>query len=378
MSRGWPGPVIGVLGGGQLGRMLALAGIPMGVRFRFLESKRPCPADAVGTVIRASYDDQSALNSFSDGLDLVTYEFENVPVSAVEALASSTIVRPGSEALEMAQDRLREKEGFERLAIATNRYKAAETREEVEAALEEIGLPAVVKTRRMGYDGKGQAIIRAEADLKDAWSSLGGEPLLVESFVDFERELSLVGVRSRDGAFLAYPLVENVHVNGILYTTEAPASNVPKELQRKAEDAMLRLMEDLQYVGVMAVEFFQVGEELLANEMAPRVHNSGHWTLDGAVTSQFENHLRAILGLPLGGTESKGTTVMLNLLGGSPRLETVIGEPRAHLHLYDKRSRPGRKVGHINVVSYDAESAWEVVKKMEEDMPESAGPVTAD
>jgi 5-(carboxyamino)imidazole ribonucleotide synthase len=355
--------------------MLALAGIPMGLRFRFLESKRPCPADAVGTVVRAAYDDESALSSFADGLDLVTYEFENVPVGAVDYLAASTIVRPGSEALEMAQDRLSEKEGFERLGIATNEYRAVETREELEAALEELGLPAVVKTRRMGYDGKGQAIIREEGDLKEAWSAVGGEPLLVESFVDFDRELSLVAVRSRDGAFAAYELVENVHVNGILYTTEAPASDIPKTLQRKAEEAMLRLMEDLQYVGVMAIEFFQVGEELLANEMAPRVHNSGHWTQDGAVTSQFENHLRAILGLPLGGTESKGVTVMLNLLGGAPHLETVAAEPRANLHLYDKRSRPGRKIGHVNVVSYDAESAWEVVKKVEADLPESAGPV---
>jgi 5-(carboxyamino)imidazole ribonucleotide synthase len=358
--------------------MLALAGIPMGIRFRFLESKRPCPADAVGTVIRAAYDDESALATFSDGLDLVTYEFENVPVSTVESLASSTIVRPGSAALEMAQDRLREKQGFERLGIATNRYKAVESREELEAALQEIGLPAVVKTRRMGYDGKGQAIIRAEGDLKEAWSAVGGQPLLVESYVDFDRELSLVAVRSRDGAFAAYPLVENVHEGGILYTTVAPAADVPKALQKKAEDAMLRLMEDLQYVGVMAIEFFQVGDELLANEMAPRVHNSGHWTLDGAVTSQFENHLRAILGLPLGGTDAKGVTVMLNLLGGAPHLETVIAEPRAHLHLYDKRSRPNRKVGHINVVSHDAESAWEIVRKMEADMPESAGPVKPD
>ena len=375
MSRGWPGPTIGVLGGGQLGRMLALAGIPMGIRFRFLESKRPCPADAVGTVIRAAYDDEAALATFADGLDLVTYEFENVPVSTAETLAATTIVRPGSAALEMAQDRLAEKEGFERLGIPTNGYRAVETRAELEAALEELGLPALVKTRRMGYDGKGQAIIRTAEDVDDAWEAIGGVPLLVESFVDFDREVSLVAVRSRDGAFAAYPLVENAHRNGILYTTEAPASDVSKTLQRTAEDAVLRLMEDLQYVGVIAVEFFQVGEELLANEMAPRVHNSGHWTQDGAVTSQFENHLRAILGLPLGGTEAKGVTVMLNLLGGTPHLETVAAEPRAHLHLYDKRSRPGRKVGHINVVSYDAESAWEVVRKLEADLPESAGPV---
>ncbi|MEJ2541969.1 MAG: 5-(carboxyamino)imidazole ribonucleotide synthase [Gemmatimonadota bacterium] len=374
MNWEWPGPVIGVLGGGQLGRMLAHAGIPLGLRFRFMEAKRPCPADAVGTVVRSGYDDPGVLNTFAEGLALATYEFENVPVEAVEALAGSVIVRPGVEALEMAQDRLREKEGFERMGIPTNAYVPVEGREELESALKEIGLPAVVKTRRMGYDGKGQAIIRAEEDLDEAWEAVGGVPLLVESFVEFDRELSLVAVRSRGGAFASYPLVENVHVNGILYTTEAPAANVSKSLQQKAEGMVLRLMEDLQYVGVMAVEFFQRGDELLANEMAPRVHNSGHWTQNGAVTSQFENHLRAILALPLGATDARGVTVMLNLLGGLPKIEEVVGEPRAHLHLYDKKPRPGRKIGHVNVVSHDAESAWEVVKKIEAGMPESAGP----
>ncbi len=370
----WPGPVVGVLGGGQLGRMMALAGIPMGLRFRFLESKRPCPADAVGTVVRANYGDEGALETFAEGLALVTYEFENVPVATVETLAGSVIVRPGSEALEMAQDRLREKEGFERLGIPVDEWRAAETREELEAALEELGLPAVVKTRRLGYDGKGQAVIRSMDDLDEAWEAVGGVPLLVEAFVEFDRELSLVAVRSRDGAFEAYPLVENVHEEGILVSTEAPASDVPKALQKKAEASMLRLMEDLQYVGVMAVEFFQVGDELLANEMAPRVHNSGHWTQDGAVTSQFENHLRAILGLPLGPTDARGVTVMINLLGGLQKIDVVAGEPRAHLHLYDKKAKPGRKIGHVNVVAHDAETAWTIAGKIRDTLPSSAGP----
>ena len=371
----WPGPVIGVLGGGQLGRMLALAGIPLGLRFRFMETKRPCPADAVGTVVRSPYDDEGALDTFADGLHLATYEFENVPVETVDALAASVIVRPGSEALEMAQDRVREKEGFQRLGIPTHPWKAVEGRAELEAALEEMGLPAVVKTRRLGYDGKGQAVIRSMDDLDEAWEKVGDVPLLVESFIDFDREVSLVAVRSRDGAFEAYPLVENVHERGILVSTEAPASNVPKTLQKKAETSMLRMMEDLQYVGVMALEFFQVGDDLLANEMAPRVHNSGHWTQDGAITSQFENHLRAILGLPLGPTDARGVTVTLNLLGGLPKIEKVMADTRAHLHLYDKKARPGRKIGHVNVVAHDAETAWELVKKIEATMPESAGPV---
>ncbi|HSM05850.1 MAG TPA: 5-(carboxyamino)imidazole ribonucleotide synthase [Longimicrobiales bacterium] len=370
----WPGPVVGVLGGGQLGRMMALAGIPLGLRFRFLESKRPCPSDAVGTVVRASYDDEGALQTFAEGVALVTYEFENVPVAAVDTLAGSVIVRPGSEALEMAQDRLREKEGFKRLGIATDDWRAAETREEVEAALEELGLPAVLKTRRLGYDGKGQAVVRSMEDLDEAWDAVGGVPLLVEAFVDFDRELSLVAVRSRDGAFEAYPLVENLHEDGILVSTEAPASGVPKALQSKAEAAMLRLMEDLQYVGVMAVEFFQVGDDLLANEMAPRVHNSGHWTQNGAVTSQFENHLRAILGLPLGPTDARGVTVMINLLGALPKIEAVAAEPRAHLHLYDKKPKPGRKIGHVNVVAHDAETAWTIAEKIRDTLPAHAGP----
>jgi 5-(carboxyamino)imidazole ribonucleotide synthase len=370
----WPGPVVGILGGGQLGRMMALAGIPMGLRFRFLESKRPCPADAVGTVVRANYDDEGALETFAEGLMLATYEFENVPVAAVDTLAGSVIVRPGSEALEMAQDRVREKEGFERLGIPVDEWRAVETREELEAALEELGLPAVVKTRRLGYDGKGQAVIRSTDDVDEAWEAVGGVPLLVEAFVEFDRELSLVAVRSRDGAFEAYPLVENVHEEGILVSTEAPASDVPKALQKKAETSMLRLMEDLQYVGVMAVEFFQVGDELLANEMAPRVHNSGHWTQDGAVTSQFENHLRAILGLPLGPTDARGVTVMINLLGGLPKIDVVAAEPRAHLHLYDKKPKPGRKIGHVNVVAHDAETAWSIAEKIRDTLPSSAGP----
>ncbi|UCC24186.1 MAG: 5-(carboxyamino)imidazole ribonucleotide synthase [Gemmatimonadales bacterium] len=368
-------PVVGVVGGGQLGRMTALAGVPMGLRFRFLEPKSPSPVDWVGEVIRGRYDDPAALERFGHGLAVATYEFENVPVEAAQFLERETTVHPAPAALEMAQDRLREKDGFTRLGIPTNPYRAVETRQELEAALEELGRPAMLKTRRMGYDGKGQARIVESGDLEPAWQKLGGRPLLLESFVDFTRELSLVAVRGLEGEFAAYPLVENVHTQGILHRTTAPAPDLDPILQDQAEGYVRRLMDELGYVGTMAVEFFQVEGGLLANEMAPRVHNSGHWTQDGAVTSQFENHLRAILGLPLGSTEPLKWTVMLNLLGELPPVEAVLHEPLAHVHLYGKSPRPGRKIGHVNVVADSVEEALKVVARIEAAMPPGAGPV---
>jgi 5-(carboxyamino)imidazole ribonucleotide synthase len=355
--------------------MTALAGVPMGLRFRFLEPKSPSPVDWVGEVIRGRYDDPAALERFGHGLAVATYEFENVPVESAQFLERETTVHPAPAALEMAQDRLREKDGFTRLGIPTNPYRAVETRQELEAALEELGRPAMLKTRRMGYDGKGQARIVESGDLEPAWQKLGGHPLLLESFVDFTRELSLVAVRGLEGEFAAYPLVENVHTQGILHRTTAPAPDLDPILQDQAEGYVRRLMDELGYVGTMAVEFFQVEGGLLANEMAPRVHNSGHWTQDGAVTSQFENHLRAILGLPLGSTEPLKWTVMLNLLGELPPVEAVLREPLAHVHLYGKSPRPGRKIGHVNVVADSVEEALKVVARIEAAMPPGAGPV---
>lgn len=368
-------PVVGVLGGGQLGRMTALAGVPLGLRFRFLEPKSPSPVEAVGEVVRGAYDDPVALATFGEGLAVATYEFENVPVGAAQLLGRQTTVHPTPAALEMAQDRLREKDGFRALGIPTNPYRPIDTLEQLQAALGELGYPAMLKTRRMGYDGKGQARIMEPGDVEAAWTALGGVPLLLESFVDFDRELSLVAVRSSGGEFASYPLVENVHTRGILHTTTAPAPDLPKGLQERAETSIAALMDKLGYVGVMAVEFFQVGEDLLANEMAPRVHNSGHWTQDGAGTSQFENHLRAILGLPLGSTSPIGVTVMLNILGRFPPIESVLREPRAHLHLYGKAPRPGRKIGHVNVVAESLAEAKEIADRIEASMPPGAGPV---
>jgi 5-(carboxyamino)imidazole ribonucleotide synthase len=366
--------IVGVLGGGQLGRMLALAGTPLGLRFRFLEPRAPSPVDGLGEVVRGAYDDLDAVRRFADGVAVATYEFENVPVASARALASDVAVFPPPAALEMAQDRRREKEAFQALGIPAAPWRAVDSREGLDAALAEVGLPAVLKTRRLGYDGKGQAVLREPADADAAWARLGGRPLLLEGFVDFQRELSIVAVRARDGAEAFYPLVENRHRGGILVETEAPAAAVSAELQSRAEGYARALFDRLGYVGVMALELFQAGDTLLANEVAPRVHNSGHWSQDGAVTCQFENHLRAILGLPLGSTAVTGTTVMLNLLGALPSLDAVLAEPAAHLHLYDKAPRPGRKLGHVNLVDHDPDAAHAAADRVRAALPPEAGP----
>ncbi len=341
---------VGVLGGGQLGRMLALAGHRLGIRCRFLEPAERPPAAAVGEVVRAAYDDPAGLDALADGVDVVTYEFENVPVGAVQALAPLVPVRPGPAALELAQDRLAEKDGLRALGIDTADYRAVGSEAELNRALAELGAPVVLKARRMGYDGKGQAIIHSGADIAEAWSGLGGGPGIAEAFVPFDRELSLVAVRGVGGDLAFYPLVENHHDQGILRTTIAPAPNISAGLTERARAYVRAILESLDYVGVIALELFQVGDDLFANEVAPRVHNSGHWTQDGAVTCQFENHLRAVTGLPLGSTEPRGSgTVMTNLIGSVPELPDLLADPAARVHLYAKTPRPGRKVGHVNV-----------------------------
>lgn len=357
---------IGVLGGGQLGRMLALAGRPLGFTFRFLEPKSPAPVDELGEVVRAGYDDAEALGRFVDGLDLVTYEFENVPVEALSFIERTLTVFPGPGALRMAEDRVSEKEGFRRLGVPTAPFVAVSSRASFDEALNEVELPAVLKTRRFGYDGKGQAVLRTAADVEPAWERLGGEPLILERFVDFSRELSSVAVRGRDGEVAFYPLVENEHRDGILYATTAPAPNVSDGMEETARTYVRAIMEELRYVGAMALELFQVDGGLLANEMAPRVHNSGHWTQDGALCCQFENHLRAIAGLPLGSPSPVlGHAAMVNLIGSTPPRERVLGVPGACLHLYGKEPRPGRKLGHVNVIGADPEGVASTVDRVE-------------
>ncbi len=363
------GPLrVGVLGGGQLGRMLGLAGIPLGLRFRFLDPAGDgAPAAAVGPVVEGDYADPAALERFVRGLDVVTWEFENVPVEAVRRIEERVRVFPDPAALEAAQDRWVEKETFRSLGIPTAPTLPVGSFEELEAAAAEIGFPAVLKTRRFGYDGKGQVVLRAPGELAGAWEALGGRPLVLEGFVDFLRELSLVVARGLGGEVMAWPLVENVHRHGILRTSRVPAADLA--LQEEAERHGRALLEKLAYVGVLAVEFFDTEKGLVANEMAPRVHNSGHWTQDGARTSQFENHLRAGLGLPLGAVGLRGAAAgMVNLVGGVPaRAEALAGEPgvtRA-LHLYDKAPRRGRKVGHLNLWGDDPEAFARALKAAE-------------
>jgi 5-(carboxyamino)imidazole ribonucleotide synthase len=317
--------LVACIGGGQLGRMLGLAGLPLGVSFRFLDPSPDACAREVGEVVVGEYGDPEALDRLVDGADVVTYEFENVPVDAARRVDAI----PGAAALEEGQDRLREKELFRSLGIETAPF----------GSLAETGLPALVKTRRLGYDGKGQRRI-------EATEGLGGDEL-AEAIVPFDRELSIVGVRGRDGETRFWPLAENVHRDGILRVTRAPAVNVP---QAEAEAIGTTLMDELDYVGVLAVELFEVGGRLLANEFAPRVHNTAHWTIDGAETSQFENHLRAILGLPLGSTDAREPCVMVNLIGSLSPLDGLLALPRARVHLYGKPPRPGRKVGHVTLL----------------------------
>ena len=355
---------LGILGGGQLGRMMALAGYPIGVWSRLLDPKDPQSGGSVTELLPRQYDDTDALDRFADGLDAVTYEFENVDPAALDHLEGRVPIRPGRRALEVAQDRLTEKNFFLEHGLETAPFAPVSSLEELHAAVETVGLPAVLKTRRFGYDGKGQAVIGTSDDLEEAWETVGQVPAILEGFVAFERELSILAVRAVNGAEIFYPLVENHHEDGILRLSLAPAPDLTLELQTRAEESARRLLRNLDYVGVLALELFQVEDRLLANEMAPRVHNSGHWTIEGADTSQFENHVRAVLGLPLGPVDMLGHAAMLNLIGGLPDAADVLRHPHAHLHLYDKEPRPGRKVAHITVRHDRADVVRETVDRL--------------
>jgi 5-(carboxyamino)imidazole ribonucleotide synthase len=345
-----PDQVIAVLGGGQLGRMLALAGIPLDVQFRFLDPIDGAPAAAVGDLVVGALGDEAALAEVARDATVITYEWEGVPADAARFLARDLPVRPGARSLEVAQDRLTEKETFRRLGIATADFSAVDERSDLDDAVTAVGVPAILKTRRGGYDGKGQTRLETLDDLGPAWDELGGVPLILESLVPFDRELSVLAVRGVDGTVACWPLVENHHEGGILRVSKAPAAGAP---QAAAEELAARLLDDLDHVGVLAVELFDVGGELLANEIAPRVHNSGHWSIEGAVTSQFENHVRAVLGWPLGSTAARGPSAMVNCIGVMPSREAVLAIPGAHLHDYGKAPRRGRKLGHVTVVADD-------------------------
>ncbi len=351
---------IGIIGARQLGQMLGFAARELDAECCFLDPSIDPPAAACGEVIQRPFDDADALSQMADNCDVITYEFENVPVEALQPIVDRVPVYPPPNALRLAQDRLDEKHLFEELDIPLPPYHAIDSRDDMEAAAAELGLPMVVKTRRLGYDGKGQFVVRHADDVADAWAALGGQPLIAEQFVPFDFEVSTIGVRDAAGAVRVYPLTRNVHEDGILRTSCSPVDD--GTLSQMASDYARRMLEHLDYVGVLALELFVRGKNLLANEFAPRVHNSGHWTIEGAATSQFENHLRAVAGLPLGETGSRGYAGMINLIGEIRDEARDLAHGR--LHDYGKQPRPGRKLGHITVVADTAAERDELVAEI--------------
>lgn len=352
-----PGSVIGIIGGGQLARMLAMAAARLGYKTIVLEPDAFAPAAQVAnTQIVAGYDDPEALDQLALTADVITYEFENVPVATVERLETTHPVRPGSKALKVAQDRLSEKTMAQQLGAETARFAAVNSRADLDLAIAATGLPAVLKTTRLGYDGKGQAKIMTEADADYAFAAMSGQAAILESFVDFECEISVIAARSTTGEFSAFDVVENEHRNHILHTSTVP-SRLGPAVSTEAMAIAARIAEHLDYVGVFAVEFFAVADgashRLLVNEIAPRVHNSGHWTEAACAISQFEQHIRAITGLPLGNPKRHSDCVMENLIGNDvDRVPEIAAEANAVIHLYGKaEARPGRKMGHFTRIS---------------------------
>ncbi|NII53179.1 5-(carboxyamino)imidazole ribonucleotide synthase [Lutibacter sp. SG786] len=353
-------PTVGILGGGQLARMLALAASPLGLRTLVVDPSADACAGQVADLVAADWSDTAALADFAGRVDAVTFDFENVPAATAERLAAQVAVHPNPRALAVAQDRLSEKTLFRESGLNTPEFAAVDSRDDLAAAVGRIGLPAILKTRRLGYDGKGQFRLKTPDDIDAAWAALGEagtkHGLILEAFVPFDRELSVLAVRGRDGEFRTWPLTRNWHVDGVLSLSLAPAPGTSDELEQAAVAQARAIAERLDYVGVFALELFVRNGELLGNEMAPRVHNSGHWTIEGAHTSQFENHVRAVLGLPLGDTGVRGASAMLNWIGELPDPAPVLATADGHWHDYGKEARPGRKVGHATICASDAGS----------------------
>ncbi len=348
-----PGGCIGILGGGQLGRMLAVAAARLGLRAHVYEPGENPPAGQVAwRVTRAGYDDRAALRAFAASVDVITYEFENIPTSALDLLESLRPIRPGRRALAISQDRVAEKTFLNGIGLATAPWAEVTDRASLDAALARIGMPAVLKTTRLGYDGKGQAKINAPADAGPALAAMGGAGAVLEGFISFSREVSVIAARGLTGEIAAYDPGENVHRGGILHTTTVPARLTPSE----RSDAVLiaaRILNALDYVGVLGVELFVTPEGLLVNEIAPRVHNSGHWTQAGCAVDQFEQHIRAVAGWPLGDGSRYADVEMTNLIGDDVAMVPELArEAGASIHLYGKaEARPGRKMGHVNRVA---------------------------
>jgi 5-(carboxyamino)imidazole ribonucleotide synthase len=353
--------IVGILGAGQLARMIALAGYPLGLKFIFLDPSEDACANSLGEHLHGAYDDPELLEQLAERADVVTYEFENVPADVAAFLTAHTQVYPPAKALAVAQDRLVEKTFFKDINIPTPQYAPVNSLAELESVMATIGWPAILKSRTQGYDGKGQSLLRTSDDLQPAWQLLDGVPAIVEAFVPFDREVSIIAVRNASGQVAFYPLSENLHRGGILRVATCVEGDA---MQQQAEAYISRLLAALDYVGVLALELFEVDGKLMANEFAPRVHNSGHWTIEGAETSQFENHLRAILNLPLGVTTAVGKSAMINFIGGLPDSEEVANIPQAHLHLYDKAPRKGRKVAHVTARTGTDQQLTVVIDKL--------------
>jgi 5-(carboxyamino)imidazole ribonucleotide synthase len=344
---------VGIVGAGQLGRMLALAGYPLGIRCVFLDRSASSPAAQVAPILTGDLEDAAQLAALAACSDVLTFDWENISGKALAPLERLTQVRPPRAALEVSQDRMAEKTLFSKLRIPVAAHAAIDSKLGLMRAIRKLGLPGVLKTRRLGYDGKGQYLLRDLTQIGEAWTAIGGSGLIYEKFQQFSREVSIVGARSAAGHTVFYPLSANTHGGGILRYSIAPFAN--PGLERRARIYLKRVMSALDYVGVLTIEFFVVKGRLIANEMAPRVHNSGHWTIEGCVTSQFENHLRAICDLPLGSTRALGHTAMINFLGNMPDRERLLAVDGLAFHDYGKEPRPGRKLGHCTILKSRAQ-----------------------
>lgn len=353
---------VGVLGGGQLAQMMALAGYPLGIKVIALESTGNCPAGLVTDVVIGDYIDQVQLRALSNQVDVVTYEFENVDLSSLDAIPTATIYPPPS-ALAISQDRLLEKSFFDSLSVPVAQYFSVESVEDLKTAVDHMSLPVILKTRRLGYDGKGQIMIKTTQEIETAFEALGGKNLIVEQKINFDREVSCIAVRHPSGEIAFYDLIENKHIDGILRTSVVITDKAA--VTTLAQIHVENILTELNYVGVLTVEFFEKHGELIANEMAPRVHNSGHWTIEGAYTSQFENHLRAVLNLPLGSAKTIGYPAMVNIISQYPPIADVLSIPQAHCHFYGKAERQGRKIGHVTLSSCDAEMREEGLERLQ-------------
>ncbi len=353
---------IGIIGAGQLGRMLALAGYPLGLRFVFLDQSSDAPGAQVGRIIEGAFDDREKLAELAREVDVITFDVENVPVEAVRDISTLKPFLPSVEVLAASQDRLIEKQLFTHLGIPTPKFAPVDALDDLRVAVARIGLPGMLKTRRLGYDGRGQFLLQEAADVERAWEQLGKTPLIYEAFVKFSREISIIGARSTQGEIRYYPICANTHSQGILRYSTAPYRNAA--LQKTAEKYLRRIFQRFAYAGILTVEFFVHRGRLIANEMAPRVHNSGHWTIEGAETSQFENHLRAILGLPLGSTAAIGHSAMMNFIGEIPSLAGALRIEGLHFHSYGKQPRPQRKLGHCTINSRSSATRDQALRKL--------------